>query len=126
VHHRLFSACGNSKLVVLDSDTGKVVATPAIGEDPDGVVFDSATGRIFTSNADSTLTVLHEDLPDRYSLVQTVATAVGAKQIALDAQTGRIFLPTGHFGPKLRPTARTPNPLAPVIPGSFAILVIGQ
>src|SRR5258708_2513469 len=51
-HHRLFATCGNNKLVVLDSDTGKVVATPAIGEDSDGVAFDPSTGRIFTSNAD--------------------------------------------------------------------------
>ena len=126
VHHRLFSACGNDRLVVWDSDTGRIVATPAIGEDADGVVFDPASGCLFTSNADSTMTVLHEDSPDRYSKVQTVATGVGAKQIALDAGTGRIFLPTGRFGPKPAPTAKVPNPLAPVIPGSFAILVVGK
>ena len=124
--HRLFSTCGNDKLVVFDSDTGKVVATPAIGEDADGVVFDPATKRIFTSNADKTMTVLHEDSPDTYSLVQTVATGVGAKQIALDGKTGRIFLPTGQFGPKPAATAKTPNPLPPVVPGSFEILVISQ
>ena len=126
VHHRLFSTCGNNKLVVLDSDTGKVVATPAIGEDADGVVFDASNGRIFTSNADNTMTVLHEDAPDQYSLVQTVATGVGAKQITLDPKTGRIFLPTGQFGPKPAPTDKVPNPLPPVIPGTFEILVIGQ
>jgi YVTN family beta-propeller protein len=125
-HHRLFSTCGNDKLVVFDSDTGKVVATPAIGEDADGVVFDPATGRIFTSNADQTMTVLHEDSPDQYSLVQTVATGVGAKQIALDGKTGRIFLPTGRFGPKPAPSAKVPNPLVPVVPGTFEILVFGQ
>ena len=125
-HHRLFSTCGNDRLVVFDSDTGKVVATPAIGEDADGVVFDAATGQIFTSNADQTMTVLHEDTPDKYSLVQTVATGVGAKQITLDPKTGRIFLPTGRFGPKPAPTAKVPHPLAPVVPGSFEILVINR
>ena len=125
-HHRLFSTCGNDKLVVFDSDTGKVVATPAIGEDADGVVFDPATGRIFTSNADKTMTVLHEDTPDKYTVLQTVATGVGAKQISLDEKTGRIFLPTGKFGPKPAPTAKTPNPLPSVVPGSFEILVLGQ
>ncbi len=124
VHHRLFSACGNDKLVVFDSDTGKVVATPAIGADPDGVVFDPSTGRIFTSNADKTMTILHEDAPDEYSLVQSVATGVGAKQIALDTSTGRIFLPTGQFGPTPAPTAQISHPLAPVVPGSFEILVV--
>lgn len=126
VHHRLFSTCGNHMLVVLDSDTGKVVATPAIGEDADGVVFDAVTGQIFTSNADQTMTVLHEDTPDKYSLVQMVTTGVGAKQITLDASTGRIFLPTGQFGPPPAPSAKVPHPLAPVVPGSFEILVIGR
>ena len=125
-HHRLFSTCGNDKLVVFDSDTGKVVATPAIGEDADGVIFDPTTGQIYTSNADQTMTILHEDSPDTYSLVQTVATAVGAKQIALDAKTGRIFLPTGQFGPKPDPTTKVPHPFPPVLPGSFEILVISR
>lgn len=119
VHHRLFSTCGNDRLVVFDSDTGRVVATPAIGEDADGVVFDPATGRIFTSNADRTMTILHEDAPDRYSLVQTVATGSGARQIALDAQTGRIFLPAGKF---VAGTQRLP----PVVPDTFEILVLSQ
>ena len=124
LHHRLFSTCGNNKLVVLDSDTGAVVATPAIGEDADGVVFDPATGRIFTSNADQTMTVLHEDSPNVYAVLQTVPTGIGAKQIALDPKSGRVFLPTGKFGPKPAPTAKVPHPFAPVVPGSFEILVI--
>ena len=125
-HHRVFATCGNNKLVVLDSDTGKVVATPPIGEDADGVVFEPASGRIFTSNADNTMTVLHQDTPDIYSVVQTVLTGVGAKQIALDEKTGRIFLPSGKFGAKPAPTAKVPNPLPPVVPGSFEVLVIGR
>lgn len=125
-HHRVFATCGNNKLVVLDTDTGRVVATPAIGEDADGVTFDPATGRIYTSNADNTLTVLQEDTPDTYRVRQTLPTGVGAKQIAVDEKTGRIFLPAGRFGPTPAPTAKTPHPLAPVIPGSFEILVIGQ
>jgi YVTN family beta-propeller protein len=124
--HRLFSTCGNHLLVVFDSDTGKVVATPAIGEDADGLVFDPARGLIFTSNADSTLTVLHQDSADQYSVLQSVVTGVGAKQIALDPTTGRIFLPTGKFGPRPEPTAKAPNPLPPVMPGSFEILVIAR
>jgi YVTN family beta-propeller protein len=116
-HHRLFSTCGNERLVVFDSDTGRVVATPAIGADADGVVFDPATGRLVTSNADGTMTVLHEDTPDHYALVQTVPTGDGAKQIALDLKTGRLFLPTGKFQP-------SQQKLPAVVPGSFEILVI--
>jgi len=124
-HHRVFATCGNKKLVVLDSDTGKVVATPEIGDDADGAAFDPASGRIFASNADQTMTVLHQDSPDSYSLVETVATGVGAKQIVFDEKSGRIFLPTGKFGPKPAPTEKTPNPLPPVVPGTFEVLVIG-
>jgi DNA-binding beta-propeller fold protein YncE len=126
VHHRLFSTCGNNLLVVLDSDTGRVVATPAIGEDADGVAFDPASGRIFSSNADETMTVIQQDTADHYTVLQTVPTGVGSKQITIDEKTGRIFLPAGKFGPKPAPTAKTPNPLPPVVPGSFEILVLSQ
>lgn len=123
-HHRVFVCCANEKLVVLDSDTGKVVATPKTGEDADGAVFDAGRGLIFVSNADKTLTILHQDSPDQYSLVQQVATSDGAKQCGLDPKTGRVFLPTGKFGPKPAPTDKVPNPQAPVVPGTFQILVI--
>ena len=124
--HRLFSTCGNNLLVVFDSDTGKVIATPAIGEDADGLAYSASRHLIFTSNADSTLTVVRQDSPDAYTLLQTVATGVGAKQIALDEKTGRILLPSGKFGPKPEPTAKVANPLPPVIPGSFEILVVDR
>jgi len=122
--HRLFAVCGNGKLMVLDSDSGKVVATPAIGDDPDGVIFDPGSHQIFTSNADQTMSVLHEDSPDQYTLVQTVKTGIGSKQIAFDDRTGKIYLPAGKFGDKPAATAATPNPLPSVIPGSFEILVV--
>ena len=125
-HHRVFVCCANEKLVVLDSDTGKIVATPKTGEDADGAVFDAPRGLIFVSNADRTMTILHQDSPDQYSLVENVKTDDGAKQIALDEKTGRIFLPTGKFGPKPAPTAKVPNPLAPVVPGTFEVLVVDK
>lgn len=126
VHHRVFATCANHKLVVLDSDTGRVVATPTIGADADGVAFDAKNGRIFTSNADGTMTVLQQDTPDKYTVLENVPTGVGAKQIALDDRSGRIFLPTGKFGLGLAPTLQVPNPLPPVVPGSFEILVFDQ
>lgn len=126
VHHRLFSSGGNNKLAVVDSDTGAVVATPEIGEDPDGDAFDSANGLIFTSNMVGTLTVLHEDTPDVYSLAQTVPTAFGARTIALDPKTGRVFLSTGKFGPAPAPTADNPHPRRRGEPGSFEVLVVGR
>ena len=124
-HHRLFSACANNKVVVLDSDTGKVVATPASGEDPDGLVFDPKSGNIFTSNPDGTVTILHEDSPDKYSPVQTVVSAIGAKTIALDEKTGRVVLCAPKFGPKPAQVKGGPKPRAPTLPGTFEAIVIG-
>jgi len=125
-HHRLFSAGGNKRLAVVDSDTGAVVATPEIGADPDGDAFDPASGLIFTSNMGGTLSVLHEDSPDAYTLVQTVPTAFGARTIAWDAKTGRVFLATAKFFPAQAPTADNPNPRRRGQPGSFEVLVVGR
>jgi DNA-binding beta-propeller fold protein YncE len=125
-HHRLFSAGGNGMLAVVDSDTGAVVATPAIGDDPDGDAFDVRSGTIYTSNMPGTVTALHEDTPDSYSLVQTVPTAFGARTISLDAKTGRIFMSTGKFGEAPSPTPDNPHPRRPGAPGSFEVLVVGR
>jgi YVTN family beta-propeller protein len=126
VHHRLFSAGGNGKLAVVDSDTGALVANPAIGEDPDGDAFDAAAGLIYTSSVMGTISVLHEDTPNTYSLVQTVTTAFGARTITLDAKTGRVFVATGKFGDAPAPTADNPHPRRPGIAGSFEVLVVGR
>jgi DNA-binding beta-propeller fold protein YncE len=126
IHHRLFSAGGNGKLAVVDSESGAVVATPAIGEDPDGDAFDAAAGLIYTSSVEGTITVLHEDAPNVYSLVQTVTTAFGARTITLDTKTGRVFVATGKFGDAPAPTADNPHPRRPGIPDSFEVLVVGR
>jgi DNA-binding beta-propeller fold protein YncE len=125
-HHRLFSAGGNNMLAVVDSDTGAVVATPAIGNDPDGDAFDPASATIFTSNMVGTVTVIQEDSPDAYGVAQTVPTAFGARTIALDSKTGRIFLSTGKFGEAPPATADKPHPRRPGVPGSFEVLVVGR
>jgi DNA-binding beta-propeller fold protein YncE len=126
VHHRLFSAGGNTMLAVVNSDTGAIVATPVIGEDPDGDAFDAASGTIYTSNMVGTVTAIHEDSPDAYSVAQTVPTAFGARTISLDAKTGRIFLSTGTFGEAPPATADKPHPRRPGVPGSFEVLVVGR
>jgi YVTN family beta-propeller protein len=126
VHHRLFSAGGNHMLAVLDSDTGAVVATPAIGDDPDSDAFDSENGLIFTSNRVGTLTVLHQDSPDAYRALQTVLTAFGARTLALDRKTGRLFLATGKFRDPQAPTPENPEPRRTGIPGTFEVIVVGR
>ena len=125
-HHRLFSACANNKVVVLDSDTGKVVATVTSGEDPDGLVFDPKTGRIFTSNPDGTITIIQQDTPDKYTPLQTVKTEIGCKTIALDTKTGRLVTAAPQFGPKPAPVKGGPKPKAPVLPDTFQVVVVGQ
>lgn len=119
-HHRVFAACGNRKLAVLDSDNGRVVSTPAIGADPDGALFDPRTQRIFTSNREGTLSVLRELTPDRYETLQTLVTLPGARTLAMDERSGRIFLPTARFGP-----APAGGGAAPIIPETFQLLVVG-
>jgi DNA-binding beta-propeller fold protein YncE len=126
VHHRLFSAGGNGKLAVVDCESGAVVATPEIGEDPDGDAFDASAGLIYTSSVGGTITVLHEDAPNAYSLVQTVTTAFGARTITLDTKTGRVFVATGKFGEAPAPTEDNPHPRRPGIPGTFEVLVVGK
>jgi DNA-binding beta-propeller fold protein YncE len=120
---RLFSAGGNEKLAVVDIDTGKVVATPAIGEDPDGDAFDAARGLIYSSSVMGTVSVLKAGT---YEAVQTVETAYGARTIALDPKTGRVFVATGKFGPAPAATPDNPKPRKPSIPGTFEVLVVGQ
>lgn len=120
-HHRIFAACGNQKLAVLDSDDGHVVATPAIGSDPDGAVFEPKTQRIFTSNKEGTLSVLREASPDRYEALQTLATQPGARTLALDETTGRIYMPTARTG-----KAPAAGGAAQILPESFVLLVAGE
>jgi DNA-binding beta-propeller fold protein YncE len=119
VHHRVFAACGNEKLAVVDGDTGRLVAVPAIGRDPDGALFDARTQRIFTSNRDGTLSVLREVAPDRYETLQTLTTQPGARTLAMDEKTGRIFLPAAR-------TAAAPaaGGAAPILPQTFTLLVV--
>lgn len=124
-HHRLFAACANNKVVVLDSDSGKVVATPAGGEDPDGLVFDAKTGRVFSSNVDGTLTIIQEDSPDKYTVLQTVKTSPGCRTITLDEKTGRVIMCAPQFGPKPAPVKGGPKPRAPILPNTFEAIVVG-
>ncbi|HLQ14027.1 MAG TPA: hypothetical protein VK130_12400 [Steroidobacteraceae bacterium] len=125
-HHRLFVACGNRQLIALNADTGAVVATLPIGADPDGAAFDGGRNLIFVSNRDGTLTVAHEDGPDQYTVLQNVATGPGARTIALDSKSGRIYLPSARFGVSPPATQAQPEPRPPMIPESFGIVVVGQ
>jgi DNA-binding beta-propeller fold protein YncE len=126
-NRRLFSVCGNQKMVVVDADSGKVVATLPIGRGVDGAAFDPETGFAFSSNGgDGTLTVVHEDSPDSFRVVENVATQRGARTIAVDPKTHRVYLPTAKFGDAPAPTAENPRPRPAMVPGSFVLLVFGK
>lgn len=126
VNHRLFAACANNKAVVLDSDTGKVVATPAIGDDPDGLTFDPKNHRIFTSNVDGTISVIQQDSADNYSVLQTVKTAPGCRTITFDEKTGHVITCAPQYGPKPAAVAGGPKPRAPILPDTFEAIVVGE
>ena len=124
-HHRLFSGCRSGVMAISDYDSGKVVATAPIGKGVDGAAFDPSTGDAFTSNADGTLTVIHQDGPDQYHVVENVQTAQGGRNLGLDPTTHRLFVVSAKFGPPpAEATAANPRRRPPMIPGSFMMRVV--
>jgi YVTN family beta-propeller protein len=123
--HRLFIGCHNKMMVVVDANSGEVKATLPIGGGTDAAAFDPQTGLIFSSNGDGSLTVIHEDSPDKFHLVSNVPTRRGARTMALDLNTHKVYLATAKYAP---PSATLPGqkPMRPKpIPGTFEILVFG-
>ncbi len=125
-HHRIFSACGNKIMTVLDTETGKVIATVPIGEGCDGADFDPETGLAFCSNGEGTLTVVEESSPGKFDVVETVSTQSGARTMTLDPKTHNIYLPTAEFAPPAEPTPEVPRPRSTMIKDSFVVLVVGK
>jgi len=119
-HHRLFSGCRSGVMAVSDYQAGKLLVTLPIGSGVDGAGYDAASGNAFASNADGTLTVIHQDSPDKYHVLETVQTATGSRNMGLDPTTHRIYVAAAKFGP---PPAGGRG-RAPVLPGSFSVLVI--
>jgi len=124
-HRRLFAGCHNGVMAVMDADSGKVLATPKIGQGVDANRFDPETQLAFSSNGDGTLTIVHEDSPDTFTPLASVSTQRGARTMALDLKTHNVFLVTAEFGPPPAPTAEHPHPRPQAIPGSFTLLVFG-
>jgi len=120
-HHRLFSGCRSGVMAISDYQAGRVITTVPIGTGVDGAGYDPATANAFASNADGKLTVVHQDTPDQYHVVQTVETPQGSRNMGLDPTNHRLYLASGKFGPAQQAGRR-----GPVLPGSFAVLVIEQ
>src|SRR6266478_5365794 len=126
-HRRLFSVCSNKLMVVVDADNGKVITTLPIGPGTDAAGFDSETGFAFSSNGgDGTLTVAHEDTPDKFAVVENVPTLRRARTMALDTKTHQVYTVTAEFGAAPAATKEQPRPRAPMVPGSFTLLILSR
>jgi DNA-binding beta-propeller fold protein YncE len=117
---RLFSTCRNEKMIILDADSGKILATPAIGKGTDACIFDRTAGLAFSSNRDGTLTVVEETADGKYRVRENVKTQFGAKTMALDSKMQRIYLATAQFKEPAEGKKAAP------VPGTFTILVVGK
>ncbi len=125
-NRRLFVGCDNKMMAVVDADSGKILATPAICEGVDATTFDPETGLAFASCGDGTLTVVKEESPEKFNVAENVPTQKGARTLALDAKTHNIFVVTAQFGPRPAATADNPRPRPPILPDSFVVLVVGK
>ncbi len=122
VHHRLFSVCGNKKMVVVDAMNGKVLATLDIGDRVDGCAFDPELKRAYSSNGEGSITVVQDNGKDKYAVLTTVPTQKGARTICLNSRTHHIYLSTAEYGDTPAPTAEVPRPRPSILPGTFRIL----
>jgi hypothetical protein len=120
-NRRLFAVCDEKVMAVVNADTGKVVATPAICDGPDAAGFDPATGYAFASCGDGNLTVIHEDSADKFSVVENVPTKRSARTMGLDLKTHTIFLPSAEFDAPAAGERR-----GKMKPGSFGIVVVSK
>lgn len=120
-NRRLYAVCDDKVSVVVNADTGKVVATPEIGNGPDAAAFDPGTGDFFASCGEGVLTVIHEDSPDKFTVVENVPTKRSARTMGLDLKTHNIFMPAADFDPPAPGERR-----GKMKPDSFVIVVVGK
>jgi YVTN family beta-propeller protein len=122
-HHRLFSGCHNKMMVMLDTEGGKVVDTVPIGAGVDGCAFDDERRLAFASCGDGTTTIAREEAPDKLTVLQTLKTERGARTMALDPKTHRIYLPSAQFQPLPSPSPGMSAGRPSVVPNTLKLLV---
>jgi YVTN family beta-propeller protein len=125
LHRRLFSVCDGNVMAVTDAATGKQVAQVKIGERPDAAAYDPQRSLVFSSNGDGTLSIIREATPDRFESAVSLPTQRGARTMALDPRSGRVYLVSADFDPAPPPTAAAPHPRPIPKPGTFTVLVVG-
>ncbi len=120
-HRRLFSGCRSGVMAISDYQAGRVVTTVPIGMGVDGAGYDPASANAFASNADGTLTVIHQDSPDQYHVAQKIETPTRSRNMGLDPTNHRLYVASAKFG-----AAQGGEKRGSVVPDSFAVLVIEQ
>jgi hypothetical protein len=128
-HHRLFSGCRSGVLAVSDYQSGKTITTLPIGMGVDGAGYDPASGNVFATNADGTMTVIHQDSPDSYKVVENLTTPTGSRNMGLDQTTHKIYVAAATFAAPAAPADGAPRGRGgrpTVVPGTFKLLVIAR
>jgi DNA-binding beta-propeller fold protein YncE len=123
--NRLFTACHNGLMMILDSKSGAIVSQVPIGKRVDGAVFDPALQMAFSSNGEGSITVIKEVSANEFKVVETIPTLPGARTIALDPSTHHIFVSTAQYGETPPATTENPNPRPKIVPGTFMIMEYG-
>ncbi len=123
---RLFIGCRNGNMVVMDAQNGKVIQTFSIGKGVDTTAFNHESQTIYNSCADGTMTVFQEDSPDHYRLVESVNTQPGSRNLAVDSQTGHVFLPAAQFEPSSTPPPDHPKAHRKIVAGTFELFEMGK
>ena len=123
---RLFAACNNKLMAVVNADSGKLITTLPIGDGPDAAGFDPEAKLAFSSNGDGSLTVIAERAKDKYEVVQDLHTEQGARTMTLDVKTHAIYLSAAKLGPPPAPSAQNPTPPKhpTAVAGTFHVIVV--
>jgi hypothetical protein len=125
-HHRLFSVCSNKYMIVLNYETGAVVARLPIDKGPDAAGFDTETHLAFSSNGEGTLTVVRQESPDSYTVIDSVKTQPRSKTMALNPKNHYVYLGAAEFDKAPEATKENPRPRPPMVKDSFSILIVGR
>ena len=124
-HHRLFSGCRSGVMAISDYKNGRVITTLPIGRGVDGAGYDPVKRDAYASNVDGTLTVIHQDTPDTYHVVENVETAQGGRNMGLDPASHRVYVVSAKFGPApAESTATNPRRRPPILSGTFMVMVV--
>ena len=125
-NNRLMAVCGNKKMIVLNAKDGKIIDEITIGERCDGIVFDPTSKTAYTSNGEGTISVVKEEAPNNYTVIQTLKSEKGARTITLDTKTHHVFTMSAQYGETPTVTMANPHPRPKVLPGTFMVLEFGK